>query len=225
MAAHNVQPGSAPANPSRRSALAILGTAPIALLPSLAVLQCSEKADAAPTGSLAEPIRHYRTLLADYDRFDAEVHMPALTASQEAISKVPHHRTRRTYENVLHEHISLSTQDPASVATARKVLADGWTKSDPDYHATLTELANAAKRRDAKIARIEKDFNLRALRKREDDFSKRLCAATSAVVFTEVRSLADLADKADFITETEGWSIDDYQERIVADIRQLARGA
>ena len=46
MAATTLPPGTAPANPSRRSALGILATGPIAMLPPLAVIQCSQRADA-----------------------------------------------------------------------------------------------------------------------------------------------------------------------------------
>lgn len=222
MATDTVQPGIAPANPSRRSMLGILAAGPVATLPALAALQCSTGAEAAPTGSLAEPIRRYRAIVADCDRFDTEVHMPALTACAKAVSEVAHERTRCTFKNINHEHISLSTEDVASVAMARRVLADGWTKNDPDYQSTLTELAKAADHRDAKIASIRKRFDIDRLDKREDELSALLCDAISTVVFTKVRSLDDLADKVAFITETESWTIEDYQERIAADIGDLA---
>ena len=61
------------AQPTRRSALGILATGPIAMLPILGVLQCSAKAEAATTASWDRAVATYESALVARDAIDSEV--------------------------------------------------------------------------------------------------------------------------------------------------------
>ncbi|MBO9377424.1 hypothetical protein GG804_11655 [Sphingomonas histidinilytica] len=70
---------------TRRSALGILATGPIAMLPALAVMQCSEPADAAPIGNDANLLAAWadrQSALMQIEArgsfFDSETHSPEL---------------------------------------------------------------------------------------------------------------------------------------------------
>jgi len=211
-------------NPTRRSALGILATGPIALLPALAVMQCSAPADAATSTGFAQVIERYRSTSRDVVRFDSDILGPALKAFRDECDSIPHVETVNGYANVLGDKIHLSTVDKSSVAVARRAISGKGHERDADYWATVRELIEAADGREALIAEASKRHNIEELRKLEEDYSEADIFAFDALVEYPVASLADLRVKIELIEEGDAWTFPAIGKVLIADVRRIVEG-
>lgn len=207
---------------NRRSALGILATGPVAMLPALAVMQCSAKAEAASTSPIiAERISAYRTIDRQYWHFVETVHDPAMAALMKAQAAVPHYETSRQLwcDDQLRP---LRTDDDAMVRFARRFIANprSWRQADPEYWDAMAELVTLADKRRDDVNALD-GGRAEQLRQRDDELCNKVCEAVSAVTEAPVRSVADLSAKVAFLDETENWN-EEYRARIVADIHLLA---
>jgi len=208
---------------NRRSALGILATGPVALLPALAVMQCSGKADAATISpAIDKLIEEYGTLDRQYWHFIETIHDPALAALKQAEARVPHRETSQKlwFGDGLRP---LRTDDDDMVSFARRFKANPRSKRDPDpeYWDAMHEVVGLADARNAEITALGTSHGIEDLRRRDDELCERVCEAVSAVAFAPINSMADLSAKVRFLDETNNWN-DDYREQIVADIHHLA---
>jgi len=207
---------------NRRSAIAIMTTGPIALLPALAVMQCSSKAEAASTSPvIAERINAYRRIDRQYWHFVETVHDPAMAALRKAQAAVPHRETSRQLwcDDQLQ---ALRTDDDAMVQFARRFLANPRSRreADPEYWDAMAELVSLADERRNAVNALDAK-RVEQLRQRDDELCNKVCEAISAVAEAPVRSVADLSAKVAFLDETDNWN-DEYRARIIADIHVLA---
>jgi len=211
-------------NPTRRSALGILATGPIAMLPAVAVMSCNERALATELSvELADKIAAYRRIDEQFDRYMRDVTAPASEAYEAAVAAIPHHRTVNSFVNIEGTATHLSTESDASVATARRALGGViYIESNPDadYWATVRELVDAADRRKAEAQRIHHELNIDTVREQEDALGDQHYAALDAVMKTPARSMADLMTKLEFVEETDRWEA--VSDDILADVRRLS---
>lgn len=224
MATDTQKPGAGPANPSRRSALGILATGPVAMLPALAVMQCSAPADAATSSSMAQAIQRYRDACAALDRFSATT-APNLQAYREAVDAIPHSRTANGFRAYRGGMTYLTTADAASVTTARRALKNAVlieNGGDADYWATLRELVAHADRRETEIAALKAEHRLPKIKEVEEQHGRAIVEAMEGVINCRPASLHDLAAKAALLSEIDTWEMEGVGDTVAADIQHLA---
>lgn len=224
MATNIVQPGTTPANPSRRSMLGILATGPVAMLPALAVMQCSAPADAATSSRMAQAIQRYRDACAALDRFSAAT-APNFQSYREAVDAIPHSRTTNSFHAYSGGMTFLTTADAASVATARSALKDTTlieNGGNADYWATVRELVKHADRREAQIEALKVDHRLPEIKEAETRHGRAIADAMEGVINCRPTSLQDLAAKAALLSEIDAWELDGVGDTVAADIQHLA---
>lgn len=224
MATNTVQPGTVPANPSRRSALGILATGPIAMLPVLAAAQCSAPADAATSSRMAQAIQRYRDACAALDRFSAAT-APNMQACRKAVDAIPHIRTTNGFRASHGGMTYLTTADAASVATARRALKGATlieNVGDADYWATLRELVKHADLREAEVAALKAKHRLPEIKETEAQHGRAIVEAMEGVINCRPTSLHDLAEKAALLSEIDAWELEGVGDTVAADIQHLA---
>jgi len=212
------------ANPSRRSTLAMLATGPIALLPALAVAQCSAKAEAAMISpDVSARLTAYHEAERKLIQYSREVATPASEACELAVSAIPHHRTASSFLNAGGTRVHLSTENEASVATARRALKGVvYIESNPDadYWATVRELVEADDERKAKRDRLRARYSVDAIEAREEELGDRCSDALVAFMETPARTIHDVLLKAELTEQEDGWEA--AGKHILADVRRLA---
>lgn len=226
MATNTVQPGTVPASPSRRAAIGILAASPVALLPALhSPAQAAPVAAAGQSPAMRGLMDDYRALDRDCDYWLKTAYDPAWRKAHDDIAAIPHHRTAHSFRNFEGGLTSLTTEDPSSVATARRVMDDDkgdWLSFDQDYVDTITELAKAADKRDQRKKEIRKVYNIDALVEQEDARGEALGKAIDRILEAEAQTVGDLAAKLEIVVETDCWLHGGFQEAVTADIRRLA---
>jgi len=206
--------------PTRRSALGILATGPIAVLPALAVMQCSAPADAAIDGALAKAIERYRAAEAAVHKFDLEVHQPAFTKWRAAMERRSDRQTTRTlFTNDGWK--PLRVDDDGMVKFARYIITT-HRAIDPDHWDAMEELAALADARDADLPKLRAQYRIDELIRASEALGDAADEAEKAVIATRVTSLAELGLKVEFIIAQQAWDHADTAEAIQADIERLA---
>lgn len=224
MAITSVQPAAAPANPSRRAALGIIATGPVALLPSLAVMSCSSEVQAAISPSLHRAISRYRILSDSVTRWHNERAEPALKAFRQEADALPHYQTTRSYLTPSREAVTLSTEDGYRVRAARRMIEDAREGAEPsDYLDAQRELVALADRREAELAEIRARHGVDRINAMDSRYGDALLDAKESIINHEPRSMTDLAAKSAFISELDLWGDEDAGEAIARDIAALAR--
>ncbi|MBD3761478.1 hypothetical protein [Rhizorhabdus sp.] len=212
---------------SRRSALGILATGPVAMLPALAVMSCGTKADAGTIGELPALIAKYHRAEARCTRFDERVESPACKQFAEAVGAIPHHRTVHGFANINGDVTHLDTANPASVAVARKALAgEIYETSKPTdggaYWDTVRELVRADDARNEQMGRLRIDFRIDEYDSHSEKLASYAWEAKWAAINYPVNSLAELCLKLDFIEEEGAFADEDAGLAVAADVRRLA---
>jgi len=209
---------------TRRGALAMIATAPIASLPALAVLSASQKALAAGLSpNMRALFDRYRAIDRDLDHWLETVHAPACHKALAEIEAISHHRTVNRFRNVNGDPTYLTTSDEPAVATARRALKGVvFIESNPDadYRETVRELVDTADRRKAEAQRIHHELNIDTVCEREDALGDQHYADLFAVMKTPARSMADLLTKLEFVEETDRWQA--ASDDILADVGRLS---
>ncbi|QTH21709.1 hypothetical protein HRJ34_25985 [Rhizorhabdus wittichii] len=208
---------------TRRSALGILATGPLAMLPALAVMSCSQKVEAGLISpDVSSRLAAYREAQREMQRYSAEIATPTSDAFKRAAGAIPHHRTANSFENFDGGRTALSTKDPASVSMARKIVADNlsWAERDHDYIATLKDLIEAADCRDSERERLRAECALDSVLQREEELGDQCYDALIAFMKTPAQSIHDVLAKME-ITEEEGrWKA--AKDDLMADVMRLA---
>lgn len=209
-------PGASPANPSRRSIMAVTAAA--------AAIAVTRPVFASPAeGGLAAAVTAYRTASAACDAFNDSKHMPGLKAWKKAEMAIPHITTRSTFINIAGERVALSTADAADVASARSLMKrKAFPAADfPEYFETSAELVIAADQREAECARLREAHKIDRLREREEELAAHSHRMMWAAVDLPVANLEELAAKLEFLNEVEIWECPSSIEAINADVRRL----
>lgn len=213
------------ANPSRRSALGILATGPVAMLPAFAAMSCSTKAEAGISPGMASAIARYRKVDADCERFGRLVYDPAAARYKAAVAAVPHRETEgQAFVNTAMR--PLRTDEEDTIKFARRIVnsrhAAFERERDPEMFDTMAELVNLADQRETEIAALGESHGLDRINALDERYGDMLVAAEDAVVTCAVASFDDLVAKADFLTQQGLWERESVGEQIAADIRRLA---
>lgn len=211
---------------TRRSALGILATGPIAMLPALSVMSCSERAKAAEISELPAFIAKWRRAEERCLRFGEQVQDPAYEQFTAAAEALPHHRTIHSFQNIRGEITHLNTANTAAVAVAREALAGRIYKSSKpsdggDYWDTVRELVQADDDRIEQTRKLRTAFRIDEYEKHADKLASHASKALWAAIEYPVSSLDELCLKLDFIEEIE-MSSERSDQAIAADVRRLA---
>jgi hypothetical protein len=220
MATNTIEPGSRPANPSRRAAMGMLAAGAVASLPAIASAASSSRPRAVSL-NVSKKIAAYRRAEARALDFHDRIEAPACQAYGAALAAIPHHRTAKSYRNSHGVRRTLTTEDEASVATHRSLLKQDNPPADIEWRAAATELVEAANRREAEKERLYRAFKIEAISTKAQSLGCAELDAFCAVLTIPSASVADLAAKADLIAEIDAW--DEHNGAfLLEDIRQLA---
>lgn len=208
---------------NRRGALGILATGPIALIPALAVSQCSSRADAAKPGAVAQAIARHQIIAAKSRHFMEQEYDPAFDAYGNDKRQIPHFQTTHSFSNHDGERVTLRTDSPQSIAMVRKVVADMpyALANDPDYRDTVTELLERVDFRQSQIDQARVTHRLDEMHEKADRFGEEEAAAIRAVIETPAATLPELSLKLAFIAEHDEWGCEGVGAAVAADVRRL----
>ncbi|MHA0333697.1 hypothetical protein [Sphingomonas aquatilis] len=172
--------------------------------------------------ALAAAMHRHRQARARTNRFDRDIHRPALAAARAAIEAVPHQRVATAFTDMAGDDVRLSTESKAHVAMAMRTVADPGrlAASGKAWVRALGELAALARDRDARIEAIKQEHRLLQLRARELDLGSREYAALLAVIETPAAHMRDLLAKVLFVHREDEVN-DDAIQAIASDIRRL----
>lgn len=178
----------------------------------------------AETVTLAELIERYREASAACTHYHETVYKPARAALDAAIAAVPHYATNSSFENMLGDKgVTLTTERPASVAVARRVLADeaaGILNSEAGYLDVLREVVAAADRRDLELESLPERAAFEAVVAESNRVSNVSGGCLNAIDSFPVASLADIWTKVNLYREIG--DLEDAYDQIAADAIRLA---
>ncbi len=169
------------------------------------------------------------------DRWYDTTWNPAIDAHRSAVEAVPHTTIPvRGYRNHLDEDTpphTYSTANPRDVARCKGIMLIPFERksTDPrwqDTHRAARRLTIAAKWRERKIARIDRQWNVRGLSEQENALWEPIHAATDAILAFPVMNALDLGAKLDhmeYVGAFESYP-DKYQQIVRDDVRRLSGG-
>jgi hypothetical protein len=226
-------------NTTRRSLLR-LGTGALAYGAGAAAVAggfalASEAKGAAPNRVSPELAK----LIADYAQADAalcqwydDVWNPAVQASRAAQEAIPHtHIPVPGYRNALGEDTppyTFSTSNPHALSLAKSIMStpSDFRSTDPRWHRAARRLTIAARWRERKLARIERDWKAHRYSEQEDRLWEPMHAATEAILAFPVASALDLSAKLGHMDQvgTCESDPDKYQRIVREDVLRVAGG-
>lgn len=169
------------------------------------------------------------------DRWYGTTWNPAIEAHRAAIEAVPHTTIPvRGYRNTFDEDTppyTFSTANPYAVSRAKGIMSIPFERqsTDPrwqDTHRAARHLMIAAKWRERKIARIDRQWNVRDLSEQENALWEPIHAATDAILAFPVANALDLGAKLDhmeYVGSFESYP-DKCQQIVRDDVRRLTGG-
>lgn len=209
-------------NYSRRASLGILAASPAAMLPTLALLSCGQRVEAAGCDAIRAAIVHHTRCVEQEAAFNRDTFNPAEHAYYREIEAIPHVKTATGFLNIEGTKTHLSTSDEATVATARRVLNNppSSVAEDDNYLRTIQEVVAAADHRAAAAQAIRDRHHMDALEEQQQAIIDRTDEALQQVADIPADSLDALLLKAEFMRDQAIWP--EYASAIVADIATLA---
>lgn len=205
---------------SRRAAIG--GAAIVGLVSSTRASAAAQQTGISP--ALENAFRTLTNARAAVDRHHTEVHTPAHVAYEKARWAVPHRETTRTFVNAAGEVRTLSTADPAVVATARSILK--WVDIDTgdhdrDWVAVQREVVELNDQRMAELGRLRDEHAVDRTVAESNALSEACNGPYNAVIETPALSFADLLAKLQFMADEEEFN-EWAHGLITADVRRIA---
>lgn len=185
--------------------------------------------------SLSRLLDQYADADRAIDRWYASTWNPATEAHRAAAEAIPHTTIAvRGYRNVLDEDTpphTYSTANPRDVARCKGIMSipADLQSTDPrwqDTHRAARRLTIAAKWRERKLARVERQWKVLDLSAQEARLWQPIHAATDAILAFPVANALDLGAKLDhmeYVGTFESYP-DKYQQIIRDDVRRLSSG-
>jgi len=169
------------------------------------------------------------------DRWYNAVWNPATSAHRAAVEAIPHTTIRvQGYRNVLGEDTpphTYSTANKYDLARCKGIISMPVDFQSPDTRWQDTRraarrLTIAAKWRERKLARIDRQWNVLGLRAQEDALWQPIHAATDAILAFPVANAIDLGAKLDHMEYVGTFEScpDKYQQIVRDDVRRLSSG-
>lgn len=184
---------------------------------------------------LARLLDQYAVADRTLDRWYGTTWNPATDAHRAAAEAIPHTTIPvQGYRNVLGEDTpphTYSTANPHDVARCKGIMSipADLQSTDPRWQDTrraARRLTTAAKWRERKLARLDRQWNVLGLRAQEDALWMPIHAATDAILAFPVANALDLGAKLDhmeYVGTFESYP-DKYQQIVRDDVRRLSGG-
>lgn len=196
--------------PTRRSMLASLAILPLAACPASA----PATGPAGVSAELSALLVAAHGVMAERDRYEAEVAEPARLRANAAIERIPH------YPVTIDGSDYWTTARPASVHIARSLIENDQSRTDP-RSATYRSLIAADLRRDRHATRIRRDTGMQAAIDHSNGLSDRVAATEWAVANFPAATPADFHAKVAFMVERFMFDGLDHSAQMLADAARL----